>query len=71
MNLWWFDRTHASVYGSYLSALVSFGTISGRNPTAFGANEKAAKDLGISQNDAVLLQNIAAETLVASGVVLR
>ena len=71
MNLWWFDRTHASVYGSYLSALVSFGTISGRNPTAFGANEKAARDLGISQNDAVLLQNIAAETLVASGVALR
>ncbi|NBW44702.1 MAG: hypothetical protein EBR45_03905 [Betaproteobacteria bacterium] len=71
MNLWWIDSTHASVYGSYLSALVSFGTISGRNPTGFGGNEKAAKDLGISQGDAILLQNIAAETLIASGVALR
>jgi hypothetical protein len=71
MNLWWIDSTHASVYGSYLSALVSFGTISGRNPTGFGGNERAAKDLGISQSEAVLLQNIAAETLIASGVALR
>jgi hypothetical protein len=53
------------------SALVSFGTISGRNPTGFGGNEKADKDLGISHGDAILLQNIAAETLIASGVALR
>jgi hypothetical protein len=71
MNLWWIDRTHASVFGSYLSALVSFGTISGRNPTSFGATEKAAKDLGIAPSDAVILQNIAAESLIASGVQLR
>lgn len=71
MNLWWFDRTHASVYGSYLSALVSFGTVSGRDPNAFGGHEKAAKDLGISQSDAVILQNIAAQTLIAAGVALR
>ena len=71
MNLWWIDRTHPSVYGSYLNALVSFGTISGRNPTSFGATEKAAKDLGIAPSDAVILQNIAAESLIAAGVQLR
>lgn len=29
MNLWWDDYLHASKYGSYLDALVQFGTITG------------------------------------------
>jgi hypothetical protein len=63
MNLWWLDRTHASKYGSYLSALVQFGAITGLDPTRFGSTEQAAADLGISGADAVALQRIAKDTL--------
>jgi hypothetical protein len=71
MNLWWIDSTHASMYGSYLSALVSFGSITGINPAIFGSGEKAARDMGISATDATTLQRIAMETLTAAGVTLR
>ena len=60
MNLWWLDRTHASKYGSYLSALTLFGETTGVNPFWLGAGEIAARDLGISSSDAVALQRIAA-----------
>jgi hypothetical protein len=60
MDLWFNDGTHASVLGSYLSALTLFGTITGLNPTMFGADEVAARDLGISATDAVALQRVAA-----------
>ena len=53
MNLWWIDYLHASKYGSYLSALVLFGTVTGIDPWSLGASEKAAADLGISPGDAV------------------
>ncbi len=71
MNLWWIDSTHASVFGSYLSALVSFGSITKLDPTRFAGGDKAALDLGISVANAMILQRMAKETLVASGVVLR
>lgn len=71
MNLWWIDSTHASVYGSYLSALVSFGRITGLDPARFGGTEKAAMDLSISPANAMTLQRMAKETLVAAGLVLR
>jgi hypothetical protein len=60
MNLWWLDRTHASKYGSYLSALTLFGKITDYNPYRLGAGEVAARDLGISASEAVALQRIAA-----------
>jgi hypothetical protein len=63
MNLWWDDYLHASKYGSYLDALVQFGSITGLDPLALGANELAARDLGISSADAVTLQRIAAAQL--------
>ena len=63
MNLWWDDYLHASKYGSYLDALMQFGTITGLNPLSLGANEIAAFDLGISSADALTLQRIAAEQL--------
>lgn len=63
MNLWWDDYLHASKYGSYLDALVQFGTITGLDPLSLGANEIAARDLGISQADALTLQRIAAQQL--------
>jgi hypothetical protein len=70
IDLWFDDGTHASKYGSYLSALTLFGTLTGIDPWAFGANEQAAADLGISPNDALQLQKVASEQLYASGVPL-
>jgi hypothetical protein len=63
INLWWIDSTHASKYGSYLSALVLFQTITGRNPLSLGAGEQAAVDLGIASDVAVELQRIAQATV--------
>nr|WP_316639161.1 PEP-CTERM sorting domain-containing protein [uncultured Roseateles sp.] len=63
MNLWWNDYLHASKYGSYLSALVQFGSITGLDPNSLGANEIAAFDLGISKTDALTLQHIASAQL--------
>lgn len=60
MNLWWNDYLHASKYGSYLDALVQFGIITGLNPRLLGAGDQAARDLGISVADALVLQRIAA-----------
>lgn len=70
IDLWFDDGTHASKYGSYLSALTLFGTLTGIDPWSFGANEQAAADLGISPHDAVKLQKVASDQLYASGVEL-
>jgi hypothetical protein len=70
INLWWIDYLHASKHGSYLSALVIFGKLTGINPASFGANEKAAADLGISPGDAVKLQSVAWDQLAAEGMPL-
>jgi PEP-CTERM motif len=59
IDLWFNDGTHASVAGSYLSALTNFGSITGLDPAMFGADERAAAALGLSGRDAVLLQSIA------------
>ena len=70
INLWWNDYLHASRHGSYLSALVTFGTLTGIDPGSFGANETAAADFGSSPGDAVKLQRIASDQLTASGLPL-
>lgn len=70
MNLWWDDYLHASKHGSYLSALVLFGTVTGIDPWSFGANEKAAADLGIARLDALKLQRVASEQLSVAGIAL-
>jgi hypothetical protein len=70
MNLWWDDYLHASKHGSYLSALVLFGAVTGVNPWSFGANEQAAADLGISPADALKLQRVAYDQLAAAGIPL-
>ena len=59
IDLWFNDGTHASVAGSYLSALTTFGSITGLDPAMFGVNEFAARDLGLSARDAFTLQQIA------------
>jgi len=63
IDLWFNDGTHASVYGSYLSALTLFGLITGIDPASLGGDERAARDLGISSADALALQRIASLTL--------
>lgn len=63
INLWHTDYFHPSKYGSYLSALVHFGRISGIDPTTLGAAELAAADLGIAPADAVALQQVAKAAL--------
>jgi hypothetical protein len=71
LDLWWEeDQFHSSVYGSYLSALVMFGALTGIDPASFGANEQAASDLGIRPRDALRLQRVASDQLAASGHVL-
>jgi len=69
MNLWWYDYLHASKYGSYLDALVQFGTITGLSPLSLGADEQAAGDLGISVADALTLQRVAAQQLAIAAAV--
>jgi hypothetical protein len=63
LDLWWDDDLHASKYGSYLDALVQYGTITGLDPLLLGANESAAQSLGIASTDAVFLERLAAEDL--------
>ena len=70
INLWWHDYLHASRHGSYLSALVMFGQLTGIDPWSLGASERAASDLGISPGDAVKLQRIASEQLAVAGAAL-
>ena len=64
INLWHTDYFHPSKYGSYLSALVHFGNISGIDPSTLGEGDLAASDLEISKADAVALQQVAKATLV-------
>jgi len=69
VDLWWHeDQFHPAKYGSYLSALVIFGQLSGIDPQSFGANETVARDLGIEPQHAVRLQRVASEQLAASGI---
>lgn len=63
IDLWFDDGTHASKFGSYLSALTLFGTITGLDPSRFGAGELAAFELGIDVNSALLLQRVASDQL--------
>ena len=59
IDLWFNDGTHASVAGSYLSALTNFGSVTGLDPAMFGAGERAAADLGLTARQALLLQSVA------------
>jgi hypothetical protein len=63
IDLWFNDGTHASVAGSYLSALTNFGSITGLDPAMFGENERAAFELGLTGREAWLLQRVASVQL--------
>lgn len=66
INLWGWDQYHASNYGYYLHALVDFGVITGYDVTQFGKKERAAYELGISGDDAIALQKVAQDTILAN-----
>jgi hypothetical protein len=71
VDLWWEeDQFHSSKYGSYLSALVLFGSLTRIDPVSFGAAERAAGELGIEPLRALQLQAVASQQLRASGYVL-
>ncbi|HEX2813321.1 MAG TPA: DUF4886 domain-containing protein [Sphingopyxis sp.] len=63
LDLWTYDHYHASVAGYYLSALVTFGAITGIDPTGLGAHEKSADALGLSDAQAAALQTVARDEL--------
>jgi hypothetical protein len=63
LDLWTYDHYHASVAGYYLSALVTFGAITGVDPATLGAKEKGADELGLSDAQAAALQAVARDTL--------
>jgi len=65
VDLWTYDRYHASIHGYYLEALVAFGRITGRDPATLGKGERAADELGISDAQAVAMQRIASDQLSA------
>ena len=63
MDLWFDDGLHASKYGSYLSALTLFGSLTGLDPLSLGIGEKAAADLGITPDQALVLERVASAEL--------
>lgn len=65
LDLWAYDHYHASVAGTYLSALVTFGAVTGIDPTTLGPREKGADELGLSDAQATALQRVARDTLAA------
>jgi hypothetical protein len=68
LNLWAPDAYHASLYGYYLEALTIFGSVTGRDPRSLGANERAARELGIAPATASALQQCAADQLAAKAL---
>ncbi|KGI78100.1 glycosyl transferase family 1 [Oleiagrimonas soli] len=63
IDLWAYDHYHASTYGYYLEALMDFGAITGKDPRMLGRDEKAARELGISPDQAHALQTVAQRQL--------
>jgi hypothetical protein len=65
IDLWAPDHYHASRYGYYLAALTIFGSVTGKDPAMFGADDTVARELGIEAATAVALQHDAAAQLAA------
>ena len=69
LNLWSYDHYHASAHGSYLEALVIFGTLTGRDPRSLGENECSGYELGFSRPAVKALQQVAYDQLAGTGAV--
>ena len=70
IDLWFNDGTHASVHGSYLSALTLFGSLTGLDPAGLGVANFDAQygALGITAADALKLQRVASDQWAAAAV---
>ena len=66
MNLWTYDRYHASTQGYYLETLLIFGTLTGRDPRSLGDNECSGYELGLSRAEVRALQQLAFDQLGAA-----
>ena len=66
LNLWAVDYYHPSKWGSYLNACVLLAEITGRDPRSLGGTEQAAAALGIAPAEAISLQRVAAEQVLAA-----
>ena len=63
INLWASDHYHASTHGSYLEALMIFGSLTGRDPRSLGDQECAAFELGLARPEVRALQQVAFDQL--------
>lgn len=68
VDLWARDHYHASTDGYYLSALVIFGAVTGRDPRALGPGECSGFELGLPVAEIEALERLAAEELKAQGL---
>jgi hypothetical protein len=69
LNLWTHDSYHASAHGSYLEALVIFGSVTGRDPRSLGELECSGYELGFSRPQVRALQQVAFDQLASTGIV--
>ncbi|MFN7928900.1 MAG: PEP-CTERM sorting domain-containing protein [Blastocatellia bacterium] len=65
LDLWGKDHYHACVAGYYLEALMIFGDITDLDPRSLGREERAASELGLTPEQAVALQKVAYDELLA------
>jgi hypothetical protein len=68
LNLWTYDHYHASAAGSYLEALIVFGSLTGRDPRSLGDNECSGYELGFARPQVNSLQQVAFDQLEPAGV---
>jgi hypothetical protein len=66
IDLWTHDHYHASAFGYYLYALLTFGDLTGLDPRALGKDERASVDFGFSTEQTATLQQIAYDELSAT-----
>ena len=71
LDLWTYDRYHASTAGYYLHALIVFGNVTGVDPRSLGRGECSAYELGLSGPQAEALQRVAYEELAAQRIATR
>jgi len=69
VDLWAHDHYHGSAYGSYLEALVIFGSLTARDPRSLGDTECSAFELGFGRAEAKALQQVAFDQLASTGAV--
>jgi hypothetical protein len=68
LDLWADDNYHASAYGSYLEALVIFGSVTGRDPKSLGRGECSGFELGLSAAEVAALEQVASDELATEGM---